>query len=247
MEATALHPISEQGKRTNILLQELGRPTIPHMVTNASSEEIIPPARSILKDDEGSISGDSDEGSAERFFGRQPPHLKQFLDGDSFADWLTTFVIALGTIPFLNYAFRYDEPIKDARFEEIFAAQTPGNQRRITTRFTRRKQYWTRSNSTLQAILMEVVKDFPAAKHLVFDMIKAKKSAMQVLTALHSTFYPMNEGRKQQAITALFNAASTISDSDKPSQWVTKLETLWQQAEEELSHRKNYRHYSCKD
>ena len=33
MEATALnalHPLSEQGRRTNILLQELGRSTIPH-------------------------------------------------------------------------------------------------------------------------------------------------------------------------------------------------------------------------
>ncbi len=42
----------------------------------------------------------------------------------------------------------------------------------------------------------------------------------------------MNEGRKQQAITALFNSASTVADSDKPSLWVTKLETLWQQAKE---------------
>ena len=234
MEAPQLRQLSEQERRTNILLQELGRPTVdPNMVPNAaSSEEFIPPSRAILKDDEESISGDSDEGSAERFYGKQPPNLKLFKDGDSFADWLTAFVISLGTIPFLNYAFRYDEPVKDARWEEFYEEQTAANQRRLTTRFTRRKQYWTRSNATLQAVLMEVVKDFPAAKHLVFDLIKAKKTAMQVLTALHATFYPMNEGRKQHAITALFNAASSISDSDKPSQWVTKLETLWQQAKE---------------
>ena len=89
-----------------------------------------------VKDNGRSISGDSDEGSAERFFGRRPPHLKQFLDVDSLgtSDWVTTFVIALGTISFLKYAFRYDEPVKDARFEEIFAAQSIANQRRITTR-----------------------------------------------------------------------------------------------------------------
>ena len=60
-QSITLRQLSEQERRTNILLQELGRPIIdPDMVPNAaSSEDLIPPSRAILKDDEGSISGDS--------------------------------------------------------------------------------------------------------------------------------------------------------------------------------------------
>jgi hypothetical protein len=81
-QTISLRQLSEQERRTNILLQELGRPTIdPQMVPNvSSSEDIIPPSRAILKDDEGSISGDSEEGSAVRFYGNQPPNLKLFKD-----------------------------------------------------------------------------------------------------------------------------------------------------------------------
>ena len=95
-QAITLRQLSEQKRRTNILLQELGRPTIDlNMVANETSlEDLIPLSCAILKDDEESISRDSDEGSAERFYGKQPPNLKPFKDGDSFADWLTTFVIS---------------------------------------------------------------------------------------------------------------------------------------------------------
>ena len=63
-QAIPLRQLSEQERRTNILLQELGRPTVdPNMVANAaSSEDSIPLSRAILKDDEESISGDSDDG-----------------------------------------------------------------------------------------------------------------------------------------------------------------------------------------
>ena len=203
------------------------------MVPQCMSEHELPRSPALLKTDDGTISDDSDSGNPERFYGKQPAHPKQLSDKDSFADWLTTFVVQIGTIPYLNYALKYDEPVRDARFHEKFAESNAATQRRLQARFTRRHQYWTRSNATLQAILMDVVKDFPAAKQLVFDMIKNKDSAMKTLTALHQTFYPFNEGRKQNSITALFNAATTISpDTDKPSQWITKLESLWQQAKE---------------
>ena len=223
-----LRPITEQQKRTNILLAELDRPTIPHMVPDTMFEADPPPSRALPSDDE-----DSDAGSPERFHGKQPANVRHLKDRESFADWLTTFIVAIRTIPYLSYALRFDEPVKDDHYNERLATLTPQQQRRLQNRFSRRLMYWQRSNATLQAILMEVVKDFPAAKQLVFDNIKAKKSAMKTLTALHQTFYPMSEGRKQNAITALFSAASTISpDVDKPSEWITKLETLWQQARE---------------
>ena len=55
-QAIPLRQLSEQERRTNILLQELGRPTVdPNMVPNAaSSEDSIPLSRVILKDDEES-------------------------------------------------------------------------------------------------------------------------------------------------------------------------------------------------
>ena len=228
---TTTTELTESERRTNVLLSELDRPLIPHMAPNASSIVTIPKSPALLRADDGELSEDSDAGSPEKFFGRQPPNIRKF-DGSSFADWLTAFIISIGTIPYLSYAFRFDEPVKDARFDERREDMTAAEKRRIDLRFKRRHQYWTQSNATLLAILMEATKDFQPAKQLVSDMIKQRKRAFEILVAIHQTFYPMNEAGKQNAITALFSAASTISDATTPSAWITTLEGLWQRARE---------------
>ena len=227
---TTTTTLTESARRTNVLLVELDRPPICHMVANTSSI-VIPKSPALLKADTDELSEDSDAGSAEKFFGRQPPNIRKF-DGSAFADWLTAFIISIGTIPYLSYAFKYDEPIKDARFDERRETMTAAEKRRLDSRFKRRHQYWTQSNATLLAILMEATKDFQPAKQLVSDMIKQRKKAFEILVAIHQTFYPMNEAGKQNAITALFSAASTISDATTPSAWITTLEGLWQKARE---------------
>ena len=155
-----LRTLTESERRTNVLLGELDRPTIANMVSMASSIAPIPEARAILKEDEGPLSEDSDSGTPEKFFGRQPPNIRKF-EGLGFADWLTSFVISIGTIPYLNYAFKYDEPVKNERFEAKREAMTPANQRRLdNSRFKKRHQYWVQSNATLLAILIEATRDF---------------------------------------------------------------------------------------
>ena len=52
-----LRPITEQQKRTNILLAELDRPTIPHMVANTMFEADPPASRALSSDDEDSDAG----------------------------------------------------------------------------------------------------------------------------------------------------------------------------------------------
>ena len=86
---------------------------------------------------------------------------------------------------------------------------TAAEKRRLDMRFKRRHQYWSQSNATLLAFLMEATKGFQPAKQLVSDMINQRKKAFKILVAIHHTFYPMNEAGKQNAITALFSAACT--------------------------------------
>jgi hypothetical protein len=98
------------------------------MVANTSSI-VIPKSAALPRADTDELSEDSDAGSPEKFFGRQPPNICKF-DGSAFADWLTAFIISIGTIPYLSYAFRFDEPKKDARFEERRDTMTAAEKRR---------------------------------------------------------------------------------------------------------------------
>jgi len=82
--STTTTRLTESERRTNVLLTELDRPLIPHMASNTSAIG-IPKSPAILRADIDALSDDSDAGSPEKFFGRQPPNIRKF-DGSAFAD-----------------------------------------------------------------------------------------------------------------------------------------------------------------